>query len=133
MCTHHPLDSESFIDAIRHYIDQEKPDPLQKRQMEGWKWVWHDANLQDNTAGRSSSTGVRPRHLDFEPTNVLMGSLEWMGNIIVVSIKAHCYWSGTRRRISVLPVLGWSSFRRPLGYPKGSPYSKKDARAIKTG
>ena len=112
MCTHHPLDSESFIDAIRHYIDQEKPDPLQKRQMEGWKWVWHDArNVQDNTAGRSSSTGVRPRHLDFEPTNVLMGSLEWMGNIIVVSIKAHCYWSGNERDGGSLFFQCWAGAR----------------------
>ena len=109
MCTHHSLDSESFLDAVRRYIDQEKPDPLQKRQMENWKWVWHDAN--DNSNEGPPATGLRPRLLDFEPTNVTMGCLEWMGDIIVIFIRAQCYWMGNERDGGSLFFRCWAGAR----------------------
>jgi len=100
------LKSNAFADALHCYIDEEKPDPLQKRQMEAWKLEWQPQQKMNPVEGSK---------LDFEPTNVVSGSLEWTGDHLVVTLKASCYWVGGNKEQSdgALFFQCWASARFP--------------------
>jgi len=83
-----PLQTEAFVEALHGYIDQEKPDPLQKRQMEGWKMVWRQQEPQ--TA--STATTTITEEVGFEPTHAVAGTLEWTGDHVVLTLTSRCYW-----------------------------------------
>ena len=107
--THHQLDSENFVDAVRSYIDQEKPDPLQKRQMEGWKWIWK--GNPSALLGPVADSSAGSDRLDFEPTDTLTGNLEWTGDHIVVTLKCSCYWIGNDQDGGKLFFQCWAGAR----------------------
>jgi len=85
---HHTLESQAF--SVDRYIDEEKPDPLQKRQMEGWTFEWQP--LEEGNDNNSSDKPSSLMTLDFEPTHVLAGSLVWTGEHVVVTLQSRCYW-----------------------------------------
>ena len=88
-----PLQTEAFVEALHGYIDQEKPDQLQKRQMEGWKMVWRQQQQpQSQTASAAATTTKITEEVGFEPTHAVAGTLEWAGDHVVLTLTSRCYW-----------------------------------------
>lgn len=71
----HAIPLHSFQEALEKHIDQSKPDPLARKQVEAWNLNWR----QDHDV---SST-----------TDVLIGCLEIHGDYVIVTIESHCSWT----------------------------------------
>lgn len=85
------LSDEVFTDSLKRYIDEEKPDPLQRKQMESWRMVWNDGNEGDNTPFSSSSD---IEVTNFTPSHALSGTLDIFGEYMIVNLHILCYWMG---------------------------------------
>jgi hypothetical protein len=85
------LSDEVFAESLKRYVDDEKPDPLQKKQMESWRMVWIDGNEGDNVP-LSSSPDIEVA--SFTPSHVLSGTLDIFGEYMIVSLHILCCWMG---------------------------------------
>jgi hypothetical protein len=79
---HVPLNDGSFEGSVERYIDEDKPNTLQQKQMEAWRVEWKDELDAKNC------------ELSFEPTHRLTGTLSLHGEYIVVNLASECYWQG---------------------------------------
>jgi hypothetical protein len=79
------LSSKSFEDALDRYIDYNKPDPLSRKQLEGWSLKWEDDDK--NEKGDSSIQGFLS-----DPSHELQGTLEIGGEYLVVLLHVICRW-----------------------------------------
>ena len=63
-------------------MDDNKPDPLSSKQLNGWELEWIEA---DDIA--------LPKDLSFVPTHCLQGTLLIGGEYLVLSLQMFCVWS----------------------------------------
>jgi hypothetical protein len=85
------LSNDAFAESLKRYVDEEKPDPLQKKQMESWRMVWTDGNEDDN-APLSSFSDIEVA--SFTPSYVLSGTLDIFGEYMILALHILCYWMG---------------------------------------
>jgi hypothetical protein len=78
------LDQSAFEQSVARYLDEYKPDPLVKRQLEGWSLEWTDGCPVETQ-----------ELLDFSPTHVVSGSLRIRGgyDFLSVTLQMACWWS----------------------------------------
>lgn len=76
------LDDVCFVNSVQRYIDEDKPDALQRKQMEAWQLEWKHTEPDSATS------------LSFEPTHALTGTLDIRGEFLVVTLSTECYWKG---------------------------------------
>jgi hypothetical protein len=98
------LDDACFAQCLHQYIADEKPDPIQKKQLESWKMTWtndeKDDNSDDitnNTSRPSASTdeadvGTIP--MNFTPSHVLSGRLQISNEYMTLTLCTKCVWVG---------------------------------------
>lgn len=80
------LSTDLFRKALDRYVDYNKLDPLSRKQLEGWTFVWKDAELcSDN--GPTNESEFLP-----DPSHFLKGTLEIGGEHIVILLYAECLW-----------------------------------------
>uniref|UniRef100_A0A7R9WVX5 Uncharacterized protein n=1 Tax=Craspedostauros australis TaxID=1486917 RepID=A0A7R9WVX5_9STRA len=82
---HQSLACEQFEQAVAEYLDEYKPDPIQRRQIQDWSlsWTSHD----DVPASSTDATD-----LPFEPTHSMKGELEIQGVHVVLTLRSECVW-----------------------------------------
>ena len=83
------LSDEAFSEALQRYIDEEKPDPLQTKQMESWRMIWTNEDVDDPL---SFSTDIELA--SFTPSHILSGTLEVYGEYLIVTLRTLCFWLG---------------------------------------
>jgi len=100
-----PLATSQFQDALAGYIDENKPDPLVRRQMERWTLEWHqddgdDAEEFGQTEGDGGlpSFNPSPRAGQEEATDAaqvyqMSGRVVWRGDHLQVTLRTCCRWS----------------------------------------
>ena len=82
--------TDVFQKAIERYLEEMKPDPLAKRQVQAWTLEWKSRIPSSAT----SVTAAGKESFSFEPTtHALRGMLDIQGEHVVVSIQAECYWN----------------------------------------
>lgn len=94
-----PIQSNDFTDKLLRYMEEEKPDPQQKRQMEGWKMEWHNNQQSFSKFAMDHKEIIKiilPAN-HFEPTHAITGTLNWTGEYMMVTITSHCYWCGEEK------------------------------------
>ena len=78
------MKTKYFQKAMQQYIDEFKPDPLVKRQLQSWTLEWQG----DKTSSPSPAAEV----LSFAPSHAVQGILQIGGEHLLVFLKAECYW-----------------------------------------
>lgn len=84
MIEHHSLEGEAFQKALERYVDENKPDQLVLKQIQGWDMQW-------SSSSESSSTEPNVE-LSFTPTDQLQGSLTWKNEYMMAEIECLCCW-----------------------------------------
>lgn len=82
------LNDACFVESVQRYIDEDKPNLLQQKQMEAWRMEWKDDDNLDDVRNRED--------LPFKPTHALSGTLSLHGEYMVVTLASECYWTGDR-------------------------------------
>jgi hypothetical protein len=81
---HVKVKTKYFQKAMQHYIDEFKPDPLVKRQLQSWTLEWQ--------GDKTSSPSPKTETLSFAPSHAVQGTLQVGGEHLLVFLKAECYW-----------------------------------------
>lgn len=76
------LTTDQFPPALVRYIDDNKPDPLSLKQLQGWALEWKE----------EPKDFLKLDHLPFKPSHFLHGHLEIGGEYLVVSLPIVCAW-----------------------------------------
>jgi hypothetical protein len=79
---HVKVKTKGFQKAMEQYIDEFKPDPLFKRQLQSWTLKWD----------RDKKSSPPEAALSFAPTHAVQGTLQVGGEHLLVFLKAECYW-----------------------------------------
>ena len=115
------LDDTCFTQCLHQYIIDEKPDPLQKKQLESWKIVWtnnddnDDLDDNDNTGNKidstsndasnalpdESDTAVGMIPMNFTPSHVVSGRLQISTEYMILTLYTKCVWMGDRMNGSI--------------------------------
>jgi hypothetical protein len=82
------LDDAMFAECVQRYIDEDKPDSLQQKQMESWVWHWQNNSSVSNTADDNIVLA------SFAPTHIVSGTLSIQGEYIAVTLTCECAWKG---------------------------------------
>jgi predicted RecA/RadA family phage recombinase len=80
------LDDAMFAECVQRYIDEDKPDALQQKQMESWVWHWENKSTVSNITANSMAS--------FTPTHIMSGALSIQGEYIAVTLTSECSWIG---------------------------------------
>lgn len=78
---HVKVKTKWFQKAMEIYIDEFKPDPLVKRQLQSWTLEW-----------KGDKKSSPPEELSFAPSHALQGTLQVGGEHLLVFLKTECYW-----------------------------------------
>jgi hypothetical protein len=78
---HVKVKTKWFQKAMDIYIDEFKPDPLVKRQLQSWTLEW-----------KGDKKSSPPEELSFAPSHALQGTLQVGGEHLLVFLKTECYW-----------------------------------------
>ncbi|MGK3754038.1 MAG: hypothetical protein ACI8RD_006346 [Bacillariaceae sp.] len=89
------LTTDLFYDAVKNYIDYNKPDPIAKRQLEKWKLDWKNTDSQKIDVSIVSGANS---FVDCPATNVIQGTLEIFGDYVAVTIKMECVWKDGKKK-----------------------------------
>lgn len=92
------LSSKWFQAALDRYIDDNKPDPLSRKQLEGWSLKWVDdeddgddssglIETNDDKDGGNNTNDFLP-----DPSHKVHGTLEIGGEYLVVILHVTCLW-----------------------------------------
>lgn len=92
---HHSLKAEAFIKALERYVDENKPDQLVLKQIQGWAMQWSSSEEDEDKSKTEISSD-----LYFDPTDVLQGTLTWKSDYMVAEIECSCYWEPHHDSIS---------------------------------
>lgn len=84
------IDPQAFRTARERYIDDNKPDPLVRQQIESWTLQWHPSTV---TSPPSASFAA--------PTHWLAGEAVWEAEYLTLTLCVICYWKGTRKDGSI--------------------------------
>ncbi len=82
------LSIESFHEAVKNYIDYNKPDPIVRRQLESWalKWSEGDGIASDDKEKATEMAKWSPEHC-------IKGELEIRGDFVTVTLGMECIWA----------------------------------------
>jgi hypothetical protein len=75
------LTNDAFNQALEHYIDENKPDPLALKQVQSWTLEWKD-----------DDDGESFNDYPFAPSHVLEGNLQIGGEYLAVTLSVRCAW-----------------------------------------
>ena len=89
------LTTDLFYDAVKNYIDYNKPDPIAKRQLENWKLDWKNTDRKKIDASIVSGENS---FIDCPATNVIQGTLEICGDYVAVTIQMKCVWTNGKKK-----------------------------------
>ena len=90
---YHKLEgNEAFLAALERYVEENKPDPLVKKQIEGWEMSWKDQESSENKDLLSTSD-----EWAFSPTDVIQGTLTWKGDYLIAELHTLCCWEPTAK------------------------------------
>lgn len=78
--------SSTFHVSLRGYIHNNKPDSIQRKQIQSWKLTWENETTESMIVPASS--------LSFTPTNCLSGTLTWTDKYMSLKLYSICYWDG---------------------------------------
>lgn len=98
------LDSERFVASVKRYIDEDKPDVSQQKQMEAWRIEWKNGDgdllalalarkpqLPETTRTKAKNGG----DLSLDTADcAVTGTLQIQGEYLRVSLVTACYWKG---------------------------------------
>jgi hypothetical protein len=99
------LNTDMFYEALKVYIEEYKPDPIAKRQLEGWGMEWTDIDTTTTTTSSSSSsttfndshndddTSVQKKPHTSDDIIVLNGMLVISGQYVEVAFQMECTWT----------------------------------------
>jgi hypothetical protein len=114
------LESSMFVKALEDYIDENKPDPLVRKQMQAWEFEWHDdghnndsindnydyrKGISENAAAAAATAKTSILHTAANeitsswpapPTHLLSGRLRWEGEYMSIPIDVRVYWNGAK-------------------------------------
>ena len=122
---HLALTDQFFRDALDEYLDDYKPNPMIKRQLQAWTFEWESVKTP------------RPSSVLFDPSHALQGCLHIGGEHIRVSLSAECYWkmddsasSSPKDGSLHLSVIATARFwtKSELSKRQPQPESKKEAK-----
>jgi hypothetical protein len=77
------LDDACFVESVQRYIEEDKPDPLQQKQMKSWRIEWEN-----------NDTLATNGDLAFIPTHAVGGTLNIQGEYMIVTLTTECCWTG---------------------------------------
>ena len=81
------LSNEAFEKALLRYIDEQKPDPIQIKQIKRWTFHWQDDAEKTRLDEESS----------FIPTHAVSGELVVKGDYCAVTLSTESYWEGDQQ------------------------------------
>ena len=82
------LSNEAFDNAVLRYIDENKPDHIQSRQISGWTFDWHGNN------NSKQAHALEGDDVSFTPTHAVTGKLVIKGDYCAITLATECYWRG---------------------------------------
>lgn len=84
--------SPPAIDAARErFLDEDKPDPIQERQIKGFVLSWRRFDAFE------ASDQLWMEQLGDKPTHLLEGSLIWKGEYAQLDLRTRCGWKGDHK------------------------------------
>jgi hypothetical protein len=86
------LSTEEFHDAIRRYIDDNKPDPLCQKQLQGW--VLHWTNVTNDCEEEEDVPNGNTFH------HQINGTLNIQGDYMVIVLHVKCQWRSPNNKHS---------------------------------
>jgi hypothetical protein len=93
------LTTEAFQSALANYIDETKPDPIVKRQLESWTLTWENeetetaTTVEDLFGGNNDDNGDKDTpDLWRDLNHRLQGSLTIQGEYVSVKLQFGCAW-----------------------------------------
>ena len=95
------LDDDRFTQSLRQYIADEKPDPIQTKQLESWQMTWTNHHHNDDADGgkkearseNSDDSSIIPI-LNFTPTHAISGTLQISNEYMILTFVTNCVWMG---------------------------------------
>ena len=85
------LSTTQFAESLAKHIEETKPDPLAKRQMESWSCEW---NENDTNKDEAIAPDPPPQHSNDTATfNVISGTLSLHGEYMTLLLNANCQWT----------------------------------------
>lgn len=119
--------NQAFLDALARYVDENKSDPLTKKQIEGWELSWEDQRASADNLFSSAEWS-------FSPTDVIQGKLVWKGEYTIAEIYALCCWepSQNSEKASKLPKEGSLYFSLRANLRFRTKYDKDQTESTKT-
>ena len=88
-----------FSQAVEQYIDENRPDPLVRKQMRAWSFQWKEE--QQNEGNAKTNQRLRQfrtiEDLPFIPTHSILGELIWKSEYLQVHLQSECYWKGSKK------------------------------------
>ena len=92
-------DAAPFKRALERYVDENKPDPLQLRQISSWVLEWTDDD--DDDCGRIPQKKNHDEFLSsFAPSHVLSGRLTIRGEYVQVTLQSSCWWNNDGEKVT---------------------------------
>jgi hypothetical protein len=98
------ITTELFLQCLQQYIENEKPDLLQKKQLESWNMTWtnDDDYTNDETDTNTNIEGwddflqqSKSVAADVDTTiYIVSGTLQIVTEYMIVYIITKCYWKG---------------------------------------
>ena len=80
------LETVLFQEKLAQHMEETKPDPLMRKQLEGWRLEWQDEEDDNGKIQDSSSSSWHKQHR-------IHGTLRIEGEYVAVLIKATCEWT----------------------------------------
>ena len=96
------LESSAFQRALASYIDDNKPDPIMRRQLEAWKLEWTTTDIENAEGNERSKNGgggdfkqveAAAPAFDSSKANVIRGTLTIQGEYVSVVLRMECSWN----------------------------------------
>lgn len=90
------LSSDLFRKALDRYIDVNKPDPISRKQLEGWSLQWYDESVEvDHDVANTNDKNDDLITTIEDPSHKIQGRLEIGGEFLLITLQINCTWKTT--------------------------------------
>jgi len=82
------LSTDIFHEAVKNFIDYNKPDPIVRQQLESWELSWSKGDGIGRDEKDKAAEAVK-----WSPEHCIKGELEIRGEFVAVTLKMECIWA----------------------------------------
>mmetsp|Transcript_14771 Transcript_14771/g.26503 ORF Transcript_14771/g.26503 Transcript_14771/m.26503 type:complete len:321 (-) Transcript_14771:2366-3328(-) len=87
------LTTDLFYAALTRYIDENKPDPIARRQLEAWKLEWKNEDTASSFDNDDEDDIIPSTNPAEQQQHIIRGTLQIEGEYVIVKLKMECTWN----------------------------------------